>query len=94
MPPFASTTRRGLTQVLGAQQRLRLLMKNRGEFWVAVAVFMVLMSLSTLNRLYRVSSREGIPMFSSEALAAGWLYWLGMAIGLVGAGLYYLNKRD
>jgi hypothetical protein len=71
-----------------------LTVKNRGEFWVAVAVFMVLMAMSSLNRLYRVSSREGIPMFSSEALAVGWLYWLGMAIGLVGAGLYYFNKRD
>jgi hypothetical protein len=69
-------------------------MKNRGEFWVALAVFVVLMSLSALNRLYRVSSREGIPMFSSEALAAGWLYWIGMGIGLVLAGLYYFNKRD
>ena len=69
-------------------------MKNRGEFWVAVVVFIALMSLSGLNRLYRVSSREGIPMFSSEALAAGWLYWLGMGIGLAGAGLYYFHKRD
>lgn len=69
-------------------------MKNRMEFWVAVAVFMILMSLSVLNRLYRVSSREGIPMFSSEALAAGWLYWIGMAIGLAGAGTYYFYKRD
>jgi hypothetical protein len=69
-------------------------MKNRREFWVAVAVFVVLMALTTLNRLYRVSSREGIPMFSWEALAAGWLYWLGMGLGLVGAGLYYLSKRD
>ena len=69
-------------------------MKNRGEFWVAVVVFMVLMIMSSLNRLYRVSSREAIPMFSSEAIAAGWLYWLGMAIGLGAAGLYYLYKRD
>ena len=69
-------------------------MKNHGEYWVAVAVFMVLMTLSSLNRLYRVSSREGIPMFSSEAIAAGWIYWLGMAIGLVAAGLYYFSKRD
>ena len=69
-------------------------MKKRGEFWVAVAVFVVLMALSALNRLYRVSSREGIPMFSSEAVAPGWLYWLGMGIGLVAGGLYYLGKRD
>ena len=33
-------------------------------------------------------------MFSPEALAAGWLYWLGMGIGLVAAGLYYLRMRD
>ena len=69
-------------------------MKHRGEFWVAVAVFIVLMTVGSINRLYRVSSREGVPMLSSEAVAAGWLYWLGMAVGLVGAGLYYFNKRD
>lgn len=33
-------------------------------------------------------------MLSSEAVASGWLYWLGMGIGLVVAGLYYLGKRD
>jgi hypothetical protein len=69
-------------------------MGNRSEFWWAVVVFVGLMSLSVLNRLYRVSSREGIPMFSSEALAAGWLYWVGLGVGLAGAGLYYFSMRD
>ena len=69
-------------------------MENRREFWWAVVVFVGFMSLSILNRLYRVSSREGIPMFSPEALAAGWLYWVGLGIGLIGAGLYYLSKRE
>jgi hypothetical protein len=69
-------------------------MEHRREFWWAVAVFVALMSLSVLNRLYRVSSREGIPMFSSDALAAGWPYWVGLGVGLSGAGLYYFSKRD
>jgi TRAP-type C4-dicarboxylate transport system permease small subunit len=68
--------------------------KDKTEVWLCIVVFIGLMCIGTLNRLYRVSSREGIPMFSIEAVAAGWLYWVGGAIGLVVAGIYYYNTRE
>ena len=69
-------------------------MKDKTEIWLCIVAFIVLMGIGTLNRLYRVSSREGIPMFSLEAVVAGWPYWVGGAIGLVCAGIYYYNTRE
>ncbi|MBD9437654.1 hypothetical protein IB223_16275 [Pseudoxanthomonas sp. PXM03] len=69
-------------------------MKDRTEIWLCIIAFIGLMSIGILNRLYRVSSREGISMFSMEALTAGWPCWVGGAIGLALAGVYYYNTRE
>lgn len=59
------------------------MMESRGEKLAAYAVGLGLLALSCLNRLYRDASRNDLPMFSREAIEAGWPYWAAMLAGLL-----------
>ena len=45
---------------------------------------LVLLSLVALNRLYRLSSANDLPMLSAEAIRAGWPYWIGILVACLG----------
>lgn len=68
-------------------------MASRNQKLTAAAVAAALIGLTFLNRLYRASSRNDLPMFSWEALEAGWLYWLGMLIAAIGFIAYWICQK-
>ena len=79
--------------MLGPNDRLPRMKGLKCKLLIAGAV-VGLLALSVANRLYRVSSREGVPMFSSEAFALGWPYWIGGGLGVVLYALYWFLSRN
>lgn len=72
-------------------------MEPRKEKLFAAAVLVGLLTLTILNRLYRTSSRNDLPMFSMEAIKAGWPYWVGIllgVIGYIGYWIYSARRKD
>ena len=67
---------------------------SRDEKLAAVAVAICLLTLTFLNRLYRTASRNDLPMFSREALEAGWLYWVGILLGVIGYIGYWIYSAN
>lgn len=67
-------------------------MASRNEKLAAVAVAVCLLALGILNRLYRSASRNDVSMFSREAFEAGWLYWVGMLVGVIGCIGYWVHS--
>lgn len=53
-------------------------MSPRYEKLIIVFTIGGLLAFTILNRLYRVSNRSGLSMFSVEAIGIGWPYWLGL----------------
>jgi len=62
---------------------------NKEKLLIAVLA-VGLLSLSFLNRLYRAASRNDLPMFSVEAVKAGWPYWFGLLVGVIGCIGYWI----
>ena len=58
--------------------------------WVSV---LVAFAILVLNRLYRVASRNDVPMFSQEAFSLALPYWIGAALGLLAITGYWLFTR-
>ena len=58
--------------------------------WVSV---LVAFAIFVLNRLYRVASRNDVPMFSPEAFSLALPYLIGAALGLLAITGYWLFTR-
>jgi len=67
-----------------------LLMETRAEKILTVGILCFILVLIVLNLLYRSASNNNLPMFSLEAIKAGWPYWLGMSLGLMGYLAYWI----
>lgn len=65
-------------------------MSSRKEKLLVVSGIGGLLLLTVLNRLYRASSRNDLSMFSIEAIKAGWPYWVGILLGVVGYIGYWI----
>lgn len=71
-------------------------MASRDEKLVATGVAICLLTLTFFNRLYRVAGRNDLPMFSMEAIKAGWPYWVGILVGVIGYigyWIYVVNRE-
>ena len=65
-------------------------METRTEKIVTVGMLCFILVFIVLNLLYRSASNNNLPMFSLEAIKAGWPYWLGMSVGLMGYLTYWM----
>jgi hypothetical protein len=69
-------------------------MISRQEKMLVVALGGGLLVLGIMNALFRVSSRNNLPVFSMETIIAGWPYWVGMASGLIGGIGYWAHTAN
>ena len=63
------------------------------DCWFCVGVAGLAGSIVVGNTLYKIASRNGVPMFSYDALVLGLPYWIGYALGIVAIGGYWLYRR-